>query len=123
MTYYVGQLDYKAILGENNPRYFLALRRNDLGELYFAKVDQIKDDDIIIINEPGLAEDNFTEFEYGVDYFDGRLEEDHSRPYSNLRWDQYRWDERLCFYYIDEDGNLVCRINQAYPYAEDQIVG
>lgn len=122
MTYYVGQLDIRSILGDGNPRYFLALRRNDLGELYFAKVDQIKDTDEIIINTPGLAENNFTEFEYGTDFFDGRLEVDHSRPYDNLYWDQYRWDERLCFYYMDENGNLVCRINQAYEYAPEQIV-
>lgn len=122
MTYYVGNIDTKQILGDGNPRYFLALRRNDQGELFFAKVDQIKDTDIILINEPGPAEDNFTEFEYGIDFYDGRLESDHSRPYANLYWDQYRWDDRLCFYYLDSDGNLVCRINQAYTYQPEQIV-
>lgn len=122
MTYYVGAIDVKQILGEGNPRYFLALRRSEEGELFFAKVDQIKDTDNIIINSPGLAENNFTEFEYGVDFFDGRLEIDHSRPYENLYWDQYRWDERLVFYYLDENGNLVIRINQAYEYAPEQIV-
>lgn len=122
MTYYVGQIDVKQILGEGNPRYFLALRRSEEGELFFAKVDQIKDTDNIIINSPGLAEDNFTEFEYGIDFFDGRLEIDHSRPYANLYWDQYRWDERLVFYYLDANGNLVIRINQAYEYAPEQIV-
>lgn len=122
MTYYVGAIDVKQILGEGNPRYFLALRRTDEGELFFAKVDQIKDTDEIIINLPGPAADNFTEFEYGVDFFDGRLEVDHSRPYPNFYWDQYRWDERLVFYYLDENGNLVIRINQAYEYAPEQIV-
>lgn len=122
MTYYVGAIDVKQILGEGNPRYFLALRRSEEGELFFAKVDQIKDTDEIIINQPGLAENNFTEFEYGIDFFDGRLEIDHSRPYENLYWDQYRWDERLVFYYLDENGNLVIRINQAYEYAPEQIV-
>lgn len=116
MTYYVGQLDIKAILGENNPRYFLALRRTEEGDLYFAKVDQIKDTDTVSINVPGLAEENYTEFEYGVDFFEGRLEEDHSRPFANLYYDQYRWDTRNVFYYINEEGELVARINQEYVY-------
>lgn len=116
MTYYVGQIDSKQILGDNNPRYFLALRRDDEGNLYFARINQIKDTESIIINVPGLSENNYQDFEYGVDFFDGRAEEDHSRPYENLYFDQYRWDERNCFYYIDANGNLVARINQAYEY-------
>lgn len=118
MTYYVGQIDSKTILGDNNPRYFLALRRDDSGNLYFARVNQIKDNEAIVVNVPGLTEDNFQDFEYGVDYFDGRAEEDHSRPFPNLYFDQYRWDERSCYYYIDDQGNLVARINQQYVYPE-----
>jgi len=118
MTYYVGQVSSSDILGETGTRYFLALRRTDDGDLYFARIDQIKDQEAIIVNIPGPAEDNFSEFQYGVDFFDGRLEEDHSRPHPNLYYDQYRWDERNIFYYIDANGNLVVRINQTYEYTE-----
>lgn len=116
MTYYVGQIDSKQILGDNNPRYFLALRRNDAGDLFFARLDQIKDQETIVVNIPGHAEENFQDFEYGIDYFDGRAEEDHSRSHPNLYFDQYRWDERNCFYYIDDNGNLVAKINQGHTY-------
>ena len=86
------------------------------------KVDQLKDDDEVIINNPGLTENDFTDFEYGVDFFDGRLEEDHSRPHTNLQWDQYRWDSRSVFYYINDNGEFVVRVNKEYAYDPSQIV-
>lgn len=123
MTYYIGnEVSINDILGQGNPRYFLALRRTDEGLLYFAKIDQLKDTDTITINVAGPNEDNFEDFEYGVDYFDGRLAEDHSRPFPNLYYDQYRWDSKNCYYYINDNGELVVRINQVYPYTPEQIV-
>lgn len=123
MTYYIGsEVNLSDILGAGNPRYFLALRRAENGTLYFAKIDQLKDTDTITINVPGSNADNFEDFEYGVDFFDGRLAEDHSRPYPNLYYDQYRWDNKNCYYYLDNTGQLVVRINQAYIYSAEQIV-
>lgn len=117
MTYYIGNENSLAdLLGSDNPRYFYALRRDEGGTLYFAKIDQIKDTDGITINDPGLTENDYPDFEYGVDFFDGRLEEDHSRPYSNLHWDQYRWDSKNIYYYINANGELVARVNQPYTY-------
>ena len=123
MTYYIGsETNLTDLLGDGNPRYFYALRRDDDGLLYFAKIDQIKDTGNITINDPGLAENDFTDFEYGVDFFDGRLEEDHSRPYQNLHWDQYRWDNKNIYCYINSAGEFVIRINQAYTYPPELIV-
>jgi hypothetical protein len=119
MTFYIGTQTPDP---QGNVRYFYAIRRDDQGLLYFAKVDQLKDDDTITINQPGLTENDFTEFEYGVDFFEGRLEEDHSRPFDNLQWDQYRWDERNMFYYIDNNGEFVVRINKAFIYPPELIV-
>lgn len=117
MTYYVGNENNLAdLLGADNPRFMYALRRTDEGDLYFAKIDQIKDVDGVIINNPGLTQNDFQDFEYGVDFFDGRQEVDHSRPYSNLQWDQYRWDNKNIYYYIDAEGNFVVRVNQQYTY-------
>lgn len=123
MTYYVGnENNFDNLLGAGNPRFFYALRRTDAGDLFFAKIDQLKSTDEIIINDPGLTENNFEDFEYGVDFFDGRLEEDHSRPYTNLHWDQFRWDNKNIYCYINDNGEFVVRINQAYTYSQDQIV-
>lgn len=123
MTYYIGQNNnLNEILGAGNPRYFYAIRRTDDGLIYFSRVDQLTSTGTTIVNEPGLSENDFTEFEYGVDFFDGRLEDDHSRPYSNLYWDQYRWDSRNMYYYINAAGEFVVRINQSYTYPPELIV-
>ena len=123
MTYYVGgEVSQSDLLGAGNPRFFYALRRTDDGTLYFAKIDQLKDPGTIVVNDPGSAADDFQEFDYGVDYFDGRSAEDHSRPYANLHWDQYRWDNKNMYYYLDDQGNFVVRVNQAYTYDPTQII-
>lgn len=124
MTYYVGSdVNQTDLLGANNPRYFLALRRTDDGTLYFAKIDQIKDTDSVVINEPGMAEDDYQEFDYGVDFFDGRDPVTHAKTHANLKWDQYRWDSKNIFYYIDAQGNFVVRINQEYSYPAGSQIG
>jgi len=123
MSYYVGgDLSYNDMLGEGNPRFFYGLRRLDDGTLFFNKVDQLSSTASIAVNLPGPNSANFENFEYGVDYFDGRLATDHSRPYPNLYFDQYRWDSKNCFYYIDTQGQLVVRVNQTYIYSAAQIV-
>jgi hypothetical protein len=123
MTYYIGnENDLSDLVGPDNRRYFYALRRDDEGLLFLAKIDQIHDTDTITINNSGLTENDYTEFEYGVDFFDGRLAEDHSRPYSNLQWDQYRWDNKNMFYYLNEKGEFIARLNQRYIYPPELIV-
>jgi hypothetical protein len=122
MTYYVGDVNQTDLLGADNPRYFYAIRRTDDGLLYFAKIDQLKDSGSITINDPGLMQNDYTDFSYGVDFFEGRLSTDHSRPHTNLHWDQYRWDNKSAFYYINDNGEFVVRINQEYQYLPSNIV-
>ena len=123
MTYYAGgELSLNDLLGEGNPRFFYGLRRTEDGTLFFSKIDQLKDVDNITLNKPGPNDGNFENFEYGIDFFDGRLAADHSRPYPNLSFDQYRFDGKNCYYYINANGELVVRINQSYTYDPSQIV-
>jgi hypothetical protein len=123
MTYYVGnEYNLSDLLGEGNPRFFYGLRRTDDGMLYFDKIDQLSSTDTLTLNVPGESANNFENFEYGIDFFDGRSATDHSRPYPNLYFDQYRFDSKNCYYYIDTQGNLVVRINQVYTYSQSQIV-
>jgi hypothetical protein len=123
MTYYAGgELNLNDLLGEGNPRFFYGLKRDEDGTLFFSKIDQLKDVDTITLNEPGPNDGNFENFEYGIDFFDGRLATDHSRPYPNLAFDQYRFDGKNCYYYLNNNGELVVRINQPYVYDQSQIV-
>jgi hypothetical protein len=112
-TYYLGTSPDEA-LGDS-PRYWYALRRNNDGELFLLRSDQLKDKDSIELNMPGDPAENFEDFEPGVDYFEG-ISADHEVEYVNLTWTQYRWDNRSTLYYIDSEGRLVQRINQGYTY-------
>jgi hypothetical protein len=114
---YVGNYDTSKALGDNK-RFFYALRRTDDGTLYFTRVDQLTSTESITINNPGLPPDDFNEFEYSVDFFDGRLETDHSRPYTNLYFDQWRWDNQNIYYYLNANGEFVARVNgPVYTYS------
>ena len=112
--YYLGQSPDEA-LGDS-PRFLYALRRNEDGELFLLRSDQLIDKSSIEINTPGAPTENFEDFEPGVDFFDG-ITEDHEIEYDNLVWTQYRWDNRNMLYYIGTDeGRLIQRINQGYTY-------
>ena len=111
--YFLGQSQDEA-LGDS-PRYWYALRRNNDGELFLLRSDQLKDKDSIELNLPGAPDENFEDFESGIDYFDG-IAADHEIEYENLVWTQYRWDNRNMLYYIDNQGRLTQRINQGYTY-------
>jgi hypothetical protein len=112
-TYYLGQSPDEA-LGDS-PRYWYALRRNQDGELFLLRSDQLKDKDSIELNLPGDPAETFEDFEPGVDYFEG-ITADHEIEYDNLVWTQYRWDNRNILYYIDDEGRLTQRLNQGYTY-------
>ena len=68
-NYYLGTTPAES-LGDS-PRYWYALRRNVDGELFLVRSDQISDLDAYELNIPGPPEEDFDDFEAGVDYFDG----------------------------------------------------
>lgn len=111
--YYFGQSPDES-LGDS-PRYLYLVRRNDDGEIFLRRVDNLKDKDTVDINLPGAPSGTFEDFEPGVDFFDG-IAADHEVNYENMYYKQYRWDQRSMLYYIDDEGMLVQRINQNYDY-------
>jgi len=112
-TYYFGQDPVNA-LGDS-PRYLYLVRRNDDGELFLRRVDNIVDKDSVDINLPGVPSETFEDCEPGIDYFEG-VRADHEPEYNNMYYTQYRWDNRSILYYVDNEGMLVQRINQNYVY-------
>ena len=112
-NYYLGR-DPIDTLGQS-PRYWYALRRNQDGELFIVRSDQLTDKDASEINIPGDPADNFEDFEPGVDFFDG-VDAEHEPEFENMYYPQYRWDDRSIFYYVDSQGQLIQRINQGYTY-------
>ena len=112
-NYYLGR-DPVETLGDS-PRYWYALRRNEDGELFIVRSDQVTDKESYELNVPGDPEENFEDFEPGVDYFEG-VDATHEKVLENIKYTQYRWDDRSMFYYVDAQGNLVQRIFQGYSY-------
>jgi len=119
MDYYIGnQLSQPELLG-GTPRYFYGLRRTDQGDLYFVRVDQLEKTDNLTINNPGDPTENYDDFEVGTDFFEGR-DVNHNIVYDNLNYEQFRWDNRSLYYYIDATGELVVSIGQEHTYPDPQ---
>ena len=98
-------------------RFFYGLRRTDEGDLYLIKSDQLKATDGVQLNKPGDPTENYPDFQRGIEFFEGR-DEEHNTSYGNLRYEQFRWDDRNLIYYVDGEGNLIVRINQNYDFPD-----
>ena len=112
MADYVGANVNQVIEGLG-PRYFYGLRKLDDGTVYLATVDQLSQTDQITINIPGEVSENYEGFDFGQDFFEGR-DVNHEKVFENLKYEQYRWDYQKINYYINDEGNLVARLNQPY---------
>jgi hypothetical protein len=119
MTYYVGN-NPQDVLDGFIKRYFYGMRRNEDGELFLIRIDQLQgQENVAVINDIGVSANNFLDFEEGIDYLDG-VDQDHNVVYANLRYPQIRWDGRSLVYYIDPtDGQFIMRISEGYDYPEN----
>lgn len=121
MSHYIGN-NPQDVLDGIIKRYFYGMRRNEDGEMYLVRVDQLQGgvENTVVINDLGVAEENYPDFEEGIDFLDG-IDTDHQVVYPNLRYPQLRWDGRSLEYYIDSDtGFFVQKISEKHTY-EDNI--
>lgn len=120
MTYYIGTSPTDVINGFIK-RYMYGLRRNDDGELFLVKIDQLSggDENIAVINDIGIAAENYLDFEEGIDYLAG-IDEQHEIVNDNLRYPQFKWDNRSLTYFIDpSDGQFIQRLSETYVYPQN----
>lgn len=119
MSYYIGTTPAEVAAGFIK-RYFYGLRRNEDGELFLVVLDQLRggEQNVVIVNDLGVAAENYPDFEEGIDFLDG-IDVDHEQLYPNLRYQQFKWENRSLLYYIeDETGFFVQRISEAYEYPD-----
>lgn len=116
---YLGAVGSESTLGTSNQRYFYAIRTDEEGNIFITKIDIWTSSDTIEINAPGDTDDDWEYFELGVDYFDGKNPVTHEKDTPNLNFDQYRFDSRSAYYYINANGELIVRYNQEYNYSQD----
>src|SRR6056300_770565 len=118
MAYYIGQTP-ETIINGFIKQYFYGMRRNDDGELFLIRQDQLSGDGTATINDIGVGANNFLDFEEGIDYLEG-IDADHDVVHENLRYQQMKWDGRLLTYYIDPtDGQFIIRISEDYQYPDN----
>lgn len=103
--------------------FFYGFSRSNDGELTFTKVDFLADaGEVVVINDLTLRDDQEAQYDFpgfDQDYFDGRGA-NHELVNQSLNYEQYKFRGADLYYFIDEDGQLVVRINEEYTYP-DQI--
>jgi len=117
--YYIGTTPSDVAAGFIK-RYFYGLRRNEDGELFLQQLDQLRlgQENVVIVNDLGIASENYPDFEEGIDFLDG-IDIDHEQLYPNLRYQQFKWENRSLLYYIEEEtGFFIQRISEAYTYPD-----
>jgi hypothetical protein len=120
MSYFIGSTPEQVANGFIK-RYFYGLRRNQDGELYLIRIDQLQggDQNIVVINDLGIEEENFPDFEEGIDFFEG-VDTDGNVLYPNLRYPQFKWDGRSLEYFIEsETGFFVQKVSEGHEYEAD----
>ena len=118
MSHYIGNTP-ESIINGFIKQYFYGMRRNEDGELFLLRQDQLSGQGTAVINDIGIGENNFPDFEEGIDFLEG-IDEDHDIVYENLRYQQIKWDGRLLTYYVDPtDGQFIVRISEDYQYPEN----
>jgi len=118
MAYYIGTTPTD-VINSFVKRYYYGLRRNDDGELFLIRIDQLSaaDGQTTTINDIGVAAENYLDFEEGIDFLDG-INSDHSIEYDNLRYPQFKWDNRNLTYYVDPvDGQFVQVLSEDFQPA------
>jgi len=118
MSHYIGN-NPGAIVQGFIKQYFYGMRRNEDGELFLLRVDQLSGQGTATINDVGVSDNNFLDFEEGIDFLEG-IDANHDIVYENLRYQQIKWDGRLLTYYIDPtDGQFIVRISEDYVYPDN----
>ena len=118
MSHYIGNNPESIVQGFIK-QYFYGMRRNEDGELFLLRVDQLSGQGTATINDIGIGENNYPDFEEGIDFLEG-IDANHDIVYENLRYQQMKWDGRLLTYYIDPtDGQFIVRISEDYVYPEN----
>ena len=90
MSHYIGNTP-ESIINGFIKRYFYGLRRNEDSELFLLRQDQLSGEGTATINDIGVGENNYLDFEEGIDFLEG-IDENHDIVHENLRYQQIKWD-------------------------------
>ena len=86
MSHYIGNSPESIIQGFIK-QYFYGMRRNEDGELFLVRQDQLSGQGTVTVNDIGIGENNYPDFEEGIDFLEG-IDANHDIVYKNLRYQQ-----------------------------------
>lgn len=117
MTQYIGPSpDYSS----TSNRYLYALRRDDEGTLYIARLDSKDSTDSIDLVNGILPESlsGLVDLDSG-EYFEGRSSTTKELVSETLNYEQWRWENKFISYYINADGEFVALVGEDRTYPTD----
>lgn len=116
MTNYIGPTGALA----TSPKYFYRLSRDDSGYLIFTKIDLNADTETVIINDNTLStnEEDQIPLDLTNDTVVVNIDAGHEVIKLAGGYSQYKVKADDLVYFIDNDGNMILRINGSYNYPE-----
>lgn len=100
-------------------KYFYRLSRDSEGYLTFTKVNLALDDETIVIDDPEARADEEAQSDFGG--FDNdtlviNVDANHNIVNKSMGYSQYKVRPDDLLYFINEDGEMIVRINGTYSY-------
>lgn len=115
MSNYIGT----SPVARENKKFFYKITRNSDQELILTKIDLNSSNETVVVNDPALEIDNVKHIfqGFGTDYVVINTDESHQVIDPPLGISQYKVRNDNINYFVDDEGNLIARINAKYTYS------
>lgn len=110
MSRYIGNT------GGLSPSYFYRLNRDATGYLVFTKVDLVADSTEIVINNNAVSTTDQQQFDISSDVVVINVDANHEVIDQAAGHSQYKIKPEDLLYFINEDGDMIVRINGSRDY-------
>ncbi len=109
---------YIGATGGLPPSYFYKLTRDASGYLVFTKVDLNADSTTVVVNNNAVSTDSEQQqqFDIGNDVVVINVNADHEIINSAAGYSQYKIKPEDLVYFINDNGDMIVRINGSYDY-------
>jgi hypothetical protein len=106
-------------VSRENRKYFYKITRNSNQELILTKIDLNSSTETVVVNNPELETNNVKHAFQGfnTDYVVINTDESHNIIDPPLGVSQYKVRNDDINYFVDNNGNLIARINAKYTYS------
>jgi hypothetical protein len=109
---------YIGATGDKPASYYYKLFRDSTGYLVFTKVDLNADSEVVVINNDQLVDEDSDQqsFDISSDIVVVNIDENHEVISPAAGHSQYKIKPEDLLYFLDDNGNLIVRINGSRDY-------